>query len=158
MEQTSVVSLAPPPPPVVLRMMNVVMRPVLGSRVGRRIDGVMLLEFKGRRTGHRYRVPVNYHLVGGVPMSFTDAPWRHNFAGGAPVRVTHRGRRHDTRGTLVPMNPVEMGIAVRKSLDTGGSAQRIGIKFPEGHDPTASELAGLALGSGVIRFDFRPGL
>jgi hypothetical protein len=158
MEQPSVVSLAPPPPPIVLKMMNVVMRPLLSSGVGRRIDGVMLLEFEGRRTGHPYRVPVNYHLVDGVPMSFTDAPWRHNFTGGAPVKVTHRGRCHDTRGTLVPMSPAEMGVAVRKSLDTGGSAQRMGIKFPKGHDPTAAELAGLALGSGVIRFDFRPGV
>ena len=137
--------------------MNTVMRPLLTSRFGRRLDGVMLLEFEGRRTGRVYRIPVNYHSVDGVPMSFTDAPWRNNFAGGAPVKVTHRGRCHDTRGTLVPMSPVEMGVAVRKSLDTGGSAQRMGIRSPKGHEPTAAELAGLALGSCVIRFDFQAG-
>ena len=51
-----------------------------------------------------------------------------------------------------------MGIAVRKSLDTGGSAQRMGIRTVQGHDPTAAELAALGpgLGTCVISFDFRP--
>jgi hypothetical protein len=150
--------LAPPPPPAVLRAMNVVMRPLLASRFGRRINGVMLLEFTGRRTGRTIEVPVNFHLVDGVPMAFTDAPWRFNFEGGAPVRVTHRGQTYDTRGSLVPMSPEEMGRAVRKSLDNGGSAQRMGIKTPRGHQPTAAELADLgpALGTSVIRLEFPP--
>ncbi|HEX6150739.1 hypothetical protein [Nocardioides sp.] len=150
--------LAPPPPPAVLKGMNIVMRPLLSSPLGRRIKGVMLLQFTGRRSGRTIKVPVNFHLVAGVPMAFTDAPWRHNFTGGAPVTVIHRGRRHATRGTLVSMTPGQMGEAVRKSLDTGGSAQRLGIKTAPGHVPTAADLAGLgpALGTAVIKFDFKP--
>jgi len=152
------VRFSPPPPPAVLRGMNVLMRPVLSSRLGSRIKGVMLLDFKGRRSGRTIKVPVNFHLVDGVPMAFTRAAWRHNFAGGAPVTVTHRGQVHRTRGTLVPMTPEEMGEAVRKSLDTGGSAQRMGIRTARGHQSSAAELAGLgpALGASVIRFDFKP--
>lgn len=151
-------TISPPPPPLVLKTMNLVMRPLLSSPLGRRIRGVMLLDFQGRRTGRQIRVPVNFHLVDGVPMAFTDARWRHNFAGGRAVTVTHRGRVHRTTGTLVPMTPHEMGRAVRKSLDTGGSAARMGIKTGKGHDPTSIELArlGPALGTSVIRFDFRP--
>jgi hypothetical protein len=150
--------LAPPPPPPVLKAMNVVMRPLLASPLGRRISGVMLLEFSGRRSGRTIRVPVNFHVVDGVPMAFTDAPWRFNFDGGASVKVTYRGRRYDTRGSLVPMSPEAMGQAVRRSLDTGGSAQRMGIKTARGHQPTAAELADLgpALGTSVIKLDFRP--
>jgi hypothetical protein len=150
--------LAPPPPPAVLKAMNVVMRPLLASPLGRRINGVMLLEFSGRRSGRRIKVPVNFHLVDGVPMAFTDASWRLNFDGGAPVKVTYRGQVHETRGSLVPMSPEAMGQAVRKSLDTGGSAQRMGIKTARGHEPTATELAALgpALGTSVIRLDFTP--
>ena len=53
------------------------------------------------------------------------------------------------------MTPDEMGLAVRKSLDTGGSAQRMGIRAPKGHQPTAAELAALgpALGMSGIRFE-----
>jgi hypothetical protein len=138
--------------------MNVVMRTLLSSRLGRRLDGVMLLDFEGRRTGRKIRVPVNFNVVDGVPMAFTDAPWRHNFAGGASVTVTRRGRVHRTRGTLVPTTPDEMGRAVRKSLDTGGSAKRMGIRAAAGHEPTATELASLgpALGTSLITFDFSP--
>ncbi len=150
--------ITPPPPPAVLRGVNVVMRPLLSSPLGGRISGVMLLEFSGRRSGRKIKVPVNFNLVDGVAMAFTGAPWRHNFTGGAPATVTHRGRRHHTRGTLVPMTPDEMGEAVRKSLDTGGSAQRLGIRTARGHVPTAADLAGLgsALGTSVIKFDFKP--
>ena len=157
-DKRGAVWLAPPPPPAVLKTMNLVMRPLLGSPLGRRLDGVMLLEFTGRRSGRTIKVPVNFHLVDGVPMAFTDAPWRFNFDGGAPVKVTHRGRVYETRGSLVPMSPEAMGQAVRKSLDTGGSAQRMGIKTARGHQPTATELAGLgpALGTSVVRLDFSP--
>ncbi len=150
--------LAPPPPPAVLRAMNLVMRPLLASPFGRRLNGVMLLEFTGRRSGRTIKVPVNFHLVDGVPMAFSDAPWRLNFDGGARVKVTYRGQVYETRGSLVPMSPEAMGQAVRKSLDTGGSAQRMGIKTARGHQPTAAELAGLgpALGTSVITFDFTP--
>jgi len=146
------------PPPALLKVMNVVMRPLLSSRLGTRITGVMLLDFAGRRSGRRFRVPVNFHLVDGVPMAFTLAAWRYNFAGGAPVTLTHRGRVQKTRGTLVSVTPDEMGQVVRKSLDTGGSAQRMGIRTVRGHEPTAAELAALgpALGTSVIRLDFEP--
>lgn len=74
-------------------------------------------------------------------MAFTSAPWRHNFTDGIPVTVTHRGQEYHTTGTLVPMSPEAMGVAVRKSLDTGGSAQRMGIRTAGDHQPTAAELA-----------------
>jgi hypothetical protein len=149
------VSLGPPPPPAVLKAMNLVMRPLLASRLGRHAPGAMLLEFRGRRTGRTLRVPVNFHLVDGTPMAFTDAPWRLNFTGGAPVTVTHRGRVHRTRAELQAVTPHEMAVAVRKSLDTGGSAQRMGLKVSRGHEPSVADLAGLgaALGTSIIRFD-----
>jgi hypothetical protein len=149
------VRLAPPPPPWVLGTMNHLIRPLLASRLAKRMPGVMLLEFQGRRTGRTIKVPINVNLVDGVVMAFTAAPWRYNFVGGAPATVTHRGQPHLSRGTLVQMTPEEMGLVVRKSLDAGGSAQRMGIRAPKGHQPTAAELAALgpALGTSVVRFE-----
>src|SRR6187455_3276729 len=74
------------------------------SSLGKRLAGVMLLEFRGRRTGRAISVPVNFNLVDDVPMAFTHASWRHNFTGGAPVTVTHRGEVYETTGTLVPVS------------------------------------------------------
>lgn len=157
-ESKGPVWLAPPPPPAALKAMNVVMRPMLKSPLGRRMPGIMLLEFRGRRTGRTVKVPVNFHLVDGIPMAFTEARWRHNFTAEAQVTVRHRGVVHKTMGTLVPMTPEAMGFAIRKSLDTGGSAQRMGIRTARGHEPTAAELTelGSAIGSSAIRFDFTP--
>lgn len=76
--------LVPPPPIGVLRAMNVVTRPLLRSPLAKRFKGVMLLDFRGRRTGRAMTVPVNFNLVDGVPMAFTGAAWRHNFTGGCP--------------------------------------------------------------------------
>ncbi|RZT12827.1 uncharacterized protein DUF385 [Kribbella sp. VKM Ac-2569] len=154
-ESAAGVRLVPPPPRWVLRTMNHVMRPLLASPLGRRMDGVMLLEFHGRRSGRTIRVPVNMNRVDGVFMAFTKGQWRHNFATRTPVTVTYRGRAHHTHGTLVRLTPEEMGAAVRKSLDSGGSAQRMGIRSPKGHEPTAAELAalGAALGRCVIRLE-----
>jgi hypothetical protein len=82
-----------PPPPALMRLLNPLVRRVLSSRhLGGRIDQMMLLEFTGRRSGRRIRVPVALHLIDGVPMAFTHRPWRLNFTGGAPVTVTHRGQ------------------------------------------------------------------
>jgi len=67
--------VSPPPPPRVLKAMNVVMRPLLSSPAGKRMNGVMLLEFRGRRSGKTIKVPVNFHLVNGVPAAFTESPW-----------------------------------------------------------------------------------
>ena len=157
-ESAAGVRLVPPPPHWVLRTMNQVMRPLLASPLGRRMDGVMLLEFQGRRSGRTIRVPVNVNRVDGVLMAFTEGPWRHNFATRIPVTVTYRGRTHHTHGTLVRLTPEEMGAAVRKSLDSGGSAQRMGIRSPKGHEPTAEELAALApaLGRCAIRLELEP--
>ena len=154
-ETSAAVRLAPPPPPWVIGTMNHLMRPLLASRLAKRMPGVMLLEFQGRRTGRTIKVPVNMNLVDGVVMAFTPAPWRYNFVGGAPATVTYRGHPHRSRGTLVQLTPEEMGLAVRRSLDTGGSAQRMGIRAPKGHQPTAAELAALgpALGASVVKFE-----
>lgn len=153
-----VVWLAPPPPPRVLKAMNIVARPLLRSRLGKHFPGVMLLQFQGRRTGRVLTIPVNFHLVDGIPMAFTDATWRHNFRATIPVRVFHAGEVYTTTGTLVPKSPVEMGEAVRKSLDTGGSASRMGIRTAGDHEPTAAELADLGpeLGRCAIELAFRP--
>lgn len=64
-----------PPPPTLMRLLNPLVRRVLSSRhLGSRIDQIILLEFTGRRSGRRIRIPVALHLIDSVPMAFTTAP------------------------------------------------------------------------------------
>jgi hypothetical protein len=139
----------------VLKAVNLVVRPLLSTRVGRRIGGLMLLEFTGRRTGRKITVPVTCHTIDGVPMAFTDRPWRLNFEGGAAVKVTHRGRVRYGQGTLVQVTPHEMGALVRKALDNGESKAMVGVGAARGYEPSAADLAALgpALGTSVLTFD-----
>ena len=49
------VTAGSPAAPWVLGIMNHLMRPLLASRLAKRMPGVMLLEFQGRRTGRTIR-------------------------------------------------------------------------------------------------------
>ena len=41
----------------------------------------MVLRFFGRKTGHRYDIPIVAHWLDSELYALTDAPWRHNFRG-----------------------------------------------------------------------------
>jgi hypothetical protein len=133
-------------------LLNPLVRRVLSSRhLGGRIDQIMLLEFTGRRSGRRIRVPVALHLIDGVPMAFTHRPWRLNFTDGAPVTITHRGQSRQGRGMLLPATPEQVGSALRTALDGGTSPFVLGLKIARSHEPTTQDLA--SVGHSLIRFD-----
>jgi len=53
---------------------------------------IMLLVFRGRKTGSIYSTPVSYLREGDVVTAFTDSPWQRNLRGGAPVTVYLKGK------------------------------------------------------------------
>jgi hypothetical protein len=136
---------------MLMRLVNPVVRrvlttPVLAKRIGR----IALVEFHGRRTGHRLRIPMGLHEIDGVPTAFTSRPWRLNFIEPAPVRVTCQGRPHPGTALLVAAAPRQVGEALRKALDNGASAFDLGLKIDKRHEPTIDELD--AAGLGMIQF------
>jgi hypothetical protein len=142
-----------PPPAALMKVVNPFVRPVLRSRrLGQRLALQALLEFVGRRTGRRYRVPACVHDIDGVAMVFTERPWRLNFAGGVPVTVTQRGQRRHGRGELLAATPLEVGRAMRTALDNGASAFELGLKVQRGYEPTIADLS--AIPRHLIRIDF----
>lgn len=138
-----------------MRLVNPSVRRVLASPLlGRLVRSVVLLDFAGRRTGRRLRIPVAFHTIDGVPMVITDRPWRRNFTGGAPVTATHAGRTRRGRGTLLDVTPEQLGTTLRKAIDNGTSQLLLGIAFDRGNQPSVAELAALDLR--IIRLDFDP--
>jgi hypothetical protein len=144
-----------PPSPTAMRFVNIAVRRALTTRMlGRRMERQALLEFTGRRTGRRRRVPVCLHVVDGRAVVMTKREWRLNFVDGAPVTVTHRGQRRSARARLVESTPDGVGHAVRAALDGGASPFDLGLKItPRGYEPTARDLAALPLGLVHIDFD-----
>jgi hypothetical protein len=48
---------------------------------------VMLLRFRGRKTGRRYTIPVGYYRDGGTVLTTTDDRWWRNLTPSAPVHL-----------------------------------------------------------------------
>lgn len=136
------------PSPLLVRAMNPVMRIVLRSPLGRLVRPFALLEFEGRRTGCRYRVPVGWHELDGSAFVCTPAPWRVNFRDGAAVTVRYRGRRHELIGTLDD-EPARVAVVLQDLAQRRGSLGPVGIAVPDGHRITATDV--VAVDRALIR-------
>lgn len=137
------------PPEAIGKVLNPVMRALLRSPAGRRIKGLAVLEFAGRRSGRRLRVVVGWHEVDGQPVVFTPAPWRVNFTGGWPATVRHRGSTAAMTGTL-ETDADAVAAALAAVLADGTSAQAVGLHIADGHEISADDVR--ALQRAMIRF------
>jgi hypothetical protein len=137
------------PPPLLIALLNPVMRVVLRTPLGRLVRPFALLEFDGRRTGRRYRVPVGWHQIDSRRVVCTPASWRANFRDGIAVTVTFRGHRQDFTGTLVD-DPEVVAAALQRLTDQNGSLRPIGVDIPIGHRVTAADVR--AVDRALIRF------
>jgi hypothetical protein len=78
------------------RIINPLMARALASRRLHRLmgsDTLMLLSFRGRKSGSPYSFPIGYMQTGSELICYTPFRWWANLQGGAPVIVTLRGRR-----------------------------------------------------------------
>ena len=139
------------PPAAVIRVLNPIMRTVLPTPLGRLVKPFALLEFSGRRSGRRYRVPAGWHQTGGGPVVITPAAWRVNFADGTRASVRYRGHRLQMTGTLVT-DPATVAETLQSMFDSGASPRNLGINMAEEHRITASDVA--SLDRAMIRFRF----
>jgi len=137
------------PPSLVVAVLNPINRALLRTPIGRAIKPVALLEFAGRRSGRRFRVPVLWHPVGDGGYAFSPATWPPNFEGGAPATVTHRGRRRRLHGTLV-RDPQLVADAFNQLLAAGTKPSQTGLHIPPGHAVTADDVVNV--NRALIRF------
>ncbi|MER5212031.1 hypothetical protein ABT063_15965 [Streptomyces sp. NPDC002838] len=149
-----------PPPIAVARAANRLVRPLLLSPlhvlVSRRL---MLLEYTGRRTGNRYRIPVAYRPWGDdggqVLATSVGTGWPVNLRGGQPVRLLVRGRWRTAEPTVVE-RPEEvadlLGDLAARQGPRAVAALRVGL--PGDRQPTRDELllAGTRVRVGRFRF------
>ena len=138
------------PPLIVVRAMNPIMRVALRTPLGRLVRPFALLEFTGRRSGHRFLVPVGWHEIDSGHVVFTPAAWRVNFRDGLPVTVRFRGRRQDLVGVLDD-DPDRVAVSLQSLADRRGSLRAAGVDIPAGHRVTPADVA--AVHRAVIRFE-----
>ena len=140
------------PPAAVIMLLNPIMRRVLRTPLGRAIKPFALLEFTGRRSGRRYRVPVGWHAIDGTTVVFTPASWSVNFAAAIPVEVRHRGRVEAMTGTLVT-DPDLVASALNTLFTDGAPPRAVGLDMQSGHTVTATDV--VAVNRAMIRFTRR---
>jgi len=138
------------PPVVVVRVLNLIVRPLLRSPVARLIKPLALLEFDGRRSGRRRRVVVAWHLIDDVGFVITPARWRTNFVGGRPTTVHHRGRSMNLVGTL-DTDPAAVAAVVNRLLGHHASARSFALHISDGHVLDADDI--VAMDRALIRFE-----
>ncbi len=137
------------PPQALVRVSNPVLTFLLGTRAGRRLTDLALLEFPGRRTGRRISVVVGWHIVDGTPLVFTPATWRANFAEGATARVRHGGRDEERLGTL-DLDAAAVAAGINTVLGAGSSPRALGLRVPSGQVVTADDVT--RTGRAMVRF------
>ncbi|MEY2582153.1 MAG: hypothetical protein QOE09_2002 [Ilumatobacteraceae bacterium] len=138
------------PPAIVVRVLNPLMRALLGSRLARRMKNVAMIEFSGRRSGRQFRIPVGWHHTDGMALVVTPASWRTNFAGGRSAKVHHGGHVQPMIGTLVT-DAAEVAQAVQAVLDAGTPPRQLGLRVPSGHRVLPSEISNV--NRALIRFE-----
>lgn len=135
------------------KVINPVMKTVLRSPVHRPISGsLMLLSFKGRKSGKVYSTPVAYHKVDDGLLVFTHSPWWRNLEGGAPVRMLLQGKRLQGYAQTVEDNE-EVFRNVRQILDKIGvkNARRLGLFLNKDYEPSEAELRAASRGTIMLR-------
>lgn len=100
--------------------MNRILNPVVGLILKSPLHGIMssallLLIYRGRKSGKKYQLPVQYvqegetiYIVPGTPQRKV---WWRNFEESAPVRVVLRGRERSGKASLLTGEKAEAEIA-----------------------------------------------
>ena len=146
------------PPEALARVVNPLIQVLLRSPLHRLFSRhLMLLAFRGRKSGKMYEVVVGRHEVDGallVPTGTTGRRWRLNFRGGTPVEVTLGGSRRRGRGALIE-DAGEVARIHRMLLGRLGlkGARRLGLRVNVDREPDDDELKVLLAGRGVVRIE-----
>jgi hypothetical protein len=141
-DQSPAITVSHPPQPI-LNAVNPILRFVLRTPVaGGARKLMMVVTFKGRKTGRQYSIPLSAHRIDGNLYAITSAPWKHNFRDGASAEVLLDGKTTTMRGELITDTATVADLSHRCAEGYGAKqAQRMmGLKFRDPRVPTLEEF------------------
>ena len=129
------------PPKALMKVMNPIMTLMVRRGGGRMGDQIMLLTFRGRKSGRQFTTPIGYTREGNVVTCFTDSQWGKNLVGGAPVKVTIKGKEKEGYAETTS-DKGQVLEYVKHNLSKGGpqAARQMGLSLPKGYLPSDDEL------------------
>ena len=124
-------------------VVNPVMKTLLRSgKPARMGEMLMLLTFKGRKSGKVYTTPIGYTRTGKDMIEvFTDSPWWVNLKGGAPVTMLIKGKK--VKGFAKPVDDKEALVrSTREFLEQNGveKAMHVGLRLKDKRVPSEADL------------------
>ena len=134
--------------------LNTVMRFILRSPLHFLVsDKIMLVTFKGRKSGKTYTTPVSYMQSEDTVTLFTHASWWRNLTGGAPVTLRIKGKTlHGTTKAIVSdQNLVAEGLSAHL-LRNHFDAKYYNVGYDADGSPNAADVRRGAEGVVMVRF------
>src|SRR5690348_16263052 len=90
------------PPERLLHLVNPALKFLLGTPFsGPAGKQLMVLNFKGRKSGKQYSIPVSAHHIGDQLYALAGAGWPNNFRGGADAEVLLDRKKTAMRGEVI---------------------------------------------------------
>lgn len=133
-------------------IINPVERALLRSRLHRFAGSstLMLLTYKGRKSGRCFTVPVGYRQDGNTLASFTPFAWSKNLRGDADVEVILRGEQRRGTATVVT-DPELVAPALATYLEgNSGDARFFKVRLDGTQHPNLDDVAAVAPHTAMI--------
>ncbi len=116
--------------------------------------GILLLTYRGRRSGKTYTIPVSYVGDNGdlLVVSLQKRLWWRNLAGGAPVSYRLRGRVYQGKAEVESGNhekfEADLSTYLKEMRDL---ARRLGVTFDENGEPDPDSVRQVAENRVMVR-------
>jgi hypothetical protein len=157
-EQTPAVTVSHPPEKL-LRAVNPAIRFLLGTPLaGPMRKQMMVVSFKGRKTGRQYSIPLSAHVIDNQLYALTSAPWKNNFRDGADAEVLHEGKKTRMRGELITDAAVVADLSHRcaESYGVKRAQTMMGLGFRDNRIPTLEEFTEAAQREKLVAVKLSP--
>jgi hypothetical protein len=157
-EQSPAVTISHPPSGV-LRLVNPVVKFLLGTPLGGGIRReMMVLNFTGRKSGRQFSVPVSAHQLDNTLYALASAAWTANFRDGANAEVLWDGKKTTMRGELIrdPATVAELSHRAASSYGAKKAQRTMGLKFRDNRVPTLAEFTEAAQRDGMRAVKLTP--
>jgi hypothetical protein len=147
------------PPEKLLKVANPLLRFLLGTPLaGPLRNQLMVMNFKGRKSGRPFSIPVSAHHIDGDLYAMANAGWKHNFTGGADAEIVHGGKTTKMHGEVISDPAVVADLAHRAAESYGVKKAQtmMGLKFRDNRIPSVEEFREGIAREKIVAVKFTP--
>ncbi len=142
----------PSVPPIVVQSMKFLLRSPLHGILDKTI---LLITFKGRKSGKMFTTPVSYSQHGDQVYVFTHAAWWKNLRRGEPVTLRIRGREFQGLPEAIAEDKQTVAAGLTAHLrKVPSDAGFYGVTFDDQKNPRAEQVEKAA--QSVVMLRIRP--